>query len=177
MPNSSPDTDAADPLPNEQDKDGIAATIRTELNQDDGIDYDGLARRFGPSALDALRTVLRDPSPQIAAGAASLAGMLEGGSGFPVVEDAARNDESLVRAAAVVTLPTLVEKAERIVDGLLEDEDVAVRGHALRSAARIGTARLRERIAEVADRDPCRDVRELARRLLREPPTPAGRVA
>jgi HEAT repeat protein len=180
-PDASPDAHAVPSKLGEDD--GLADVIRRELDQEDGINYERLARELGPSALNALRTVLDDPRPQIAAGAASLAGMIvggmiEGASGFPVVAEAADNDESLVRAAVAVTLPTLVptqgEQATRLVERLLHDDDIAVRGHALRSAARIGTPSLRERIRDIAAHDPSPDVQELAARLLGEPPQSAG---
>jgi HEAT repeat protein len=171
MTNSSPDADAPDAPPHKRDTDdGLVDAIRSQLDQDDGIDYERLARKLGPSALDALRELLDDPSPQIAAGAASLAGLIEGGSGLPVVAEAAGNDDSLVRSAVALALPTLPEEpATRLVERLLEDHEIPVRGHALRAAARIGTPGLRERIRAIAAQDSSPEVQELAQRLLRDP--------
>jgi hypothetical protein len=170
------DMDAAEALPSKVGRDdGLADHIRTELDRDDGVDYERLARELGPSAVHSLRTVLRESRPRIAAGAASLSGMIEGGRGLPVVDEAAGNDDSLVRSAAAATAIGLpVDPATRIVERLLKDDNIAVRGHALRSAARIGTPRLRARIGVIAARDPSPDIRELAARLLRESPESAG---
>jgi hypothetical protein len=55
------------------------------------------------------------------------------------------------------------------VERLLEDRDVGVRGHAVRSAVAIGTDRLRERVKVLVRDDPSEDLRELAARLLERP--------
>jgi HEAT repeat protein len=175
MSNSSPNADAPNAPPHKRDTDdGLVDAIRSALDQDDGIDYERLARELGPAALNALQELLDDPSPQIAAGAASLAGLLEGGSGLPVVTQAAGNDDSLVRSAVALALPILPrEPATHLVELLLEDHEIPVRGHALRAAARIGTPDLRARIEAIAAQDSSLEVQELAERLLREPPQSA----
>jgi len=49
---------------------------------------------------------------------------------------------------------------------LLGDRDVGVRGHAVRSAVRIGAPVLLEQVRAIAERDPSRALRELADELL-----------
>jgi hypothetical protein len=50
--------------------------IRRELSKDDELDYLGLASDLGPDAIPALRDLVRDEVPRIAASAAYLAGLI-----------------------------------------------------------------------------------------------------
>jgi hypothetical protein len=150
--------------------DPVVDAIRSELDHDDGVDYERLAREFGPSAVEALALVARTSRPRIAAGAVDLAGRIEGGSGLPVVAQGAASEEPVVRVAAAASARRLPEEpASRIVERLLEDDDVGVRGHAVRSAVQIGTPDLLERVRVKAREDPSAALRELAERLLRPP--------
>jgi hypothetical protein len=166
------DEDGADAIRSKgDDGDRLARVIRTELDQDDGVDYDGLARKFGPSAVEALATVVCESRARIAAGAVALAARLDGGGGFPVVAQGAANKDAVVRVAAAASARRLPgELATPIVERLLEDRDVGVRGHAVRSAVRIGTPDLLERVRAKAREDPSPAIRELAAGLL-DPPT------
>lgn len=170
------DEDDADAIRSEgDDGDRLADAIRSELDHDDGIEYKRLAGELGPSAVEALATVVCESRPRIAAGAVGVAGMIEGGSGFPVVAQGAANEDPVVRVAAAASARGLPqEPATPIVERLLKDRDVGVRGHAVRSAVRIGTPRLRERVRVIASRDESPDVRELAERLLDPPDEPAS---
>jgi hypothetical protein len=156
-----PDDDAGDAIRKKGDDDGRAANaIRSALDHDDGVDYDALAREFGPSAVEALATVVRESRPRIAAG-----------RGLPVVARAAGNEDPVVRVAAAASTRRLPPgRATRLVERLLEDGDVGVRGHAVRSAVRIGTPDLLARVRVMAQEDPSPALRELAVRLL-DPPT------
>jgi hypothetical protein len=154
-----------------EDGDRLADAIRDELDQDDGVDYDELARRFGPSAVEALATVVCESGPRTAPGAVALAARLEAGTGFPVVAQGAANEDPVVRVAAAASARRLPEKtATPVVERLLEDRDVGVRGHAVRSAVRIGTPDLLERVRVKEREDPSPAIRELARGVL-HPPT------
>lgn len=148
----------------------LADTIRRDLDRDDGLDYDGLARRFGPWAVEALSTVVCADRPRIAAGAISLAARIEGGAGFPVVAQGSASAHAVVRVAAAASARRLPPApATPIVARLLEDRDVGVRGHAVRSAVRIGAPELLERVRVMAGNDESTALRELAARLL-DPP-------
>jgi HEAT repeat protein len=163
----SPDADAADAIPKLDKADGLADAIEIELDKDDGIDYEGLARKLGPSGVDSLGDVVRESRPRIAAGAVDLAGMIERGGGLSVVAQGAARDDRVVRVAAAAIASRLPEEsATRLVMRLLADDDVGVRGHAVRSAVRIGTDSLRERVEEIAAHDESRAIQELAADLL-----------
>jgi HEAT repeats len=152
------------------DDEGLADTIRRELDRDDGLDYERLARRLGPGAVEALSAVVCASRPRIAAGAVSLAARLEGATGFPVVAQGSANAHPVVRVAAASSARRLpAEPTTPIVLRLLEDRDVGVRGHAIRSAVRIGAPVLVEQVRAIAERDPSLALRELAAELL-DPP-------
>lgn len=152
------------------DSDGLAETIHRELDHDDGIDYDGLARRFGPPAAEALSTVVCASRPRIAAGAVCLAARLEGAVGFPIVAQASVNADPEVRVAAAASARRLpVAPASPIVARLLDDRDVGVRGYAVRTAVLIAAPELLRRVTAIAERDPSPALRELAARLLEQP--------
>ncbi len=156
--------------PTKEGGDRLADAIRLDLDRDDGLDYDGLARRFGPNAVEALGTVVCGDRPRIAAGAVSLAARLEGGAGFPVVAQGSANARPVGRVAAAASARRLPPApATPIVARLLEDRDVGVRGHAVRSAVRIGAPELLERVRVMAGNDESTALRELAARLL-DPP-------
>jgi hypothetical protein len=145
----------------------LADRIRRDLDRDDGLDYDRLAQRLGPWAVEALSTVVCADRPRLAAGAITLAARIEGGAGFPVVAQGSASAHDVVRVAAAASARRMPrELATPIVARLLGDRDVGVRGHAVRSAARIGVPELVERVRAIAERDPSPALRELAAELL-----------
>lgn len=153
----------------------LADRIRRDLDRDDGLDYDGLAQRFGPWAVEALSTVVCADRPRLAAGAITLAARIEGGAGFPVVAQGSASGHEVVRVAAAASARRLPrDLATPIVARLLGDRDVGVRGHAVRSAVRIGVPELVERVRAIAERDPSPGLRELAAELL-DPRTVSAR--
>ena len=120
--------------------------------------------------MEALSTVVCADRPRIAAGAMSLAARIEGGAGFPVVAQGSASPRAVVRVAAAASARRLPPApATPIVARLLEDRDVGVRGHAVRSAVRIGAPELLERVRVMAGNDESTALRELAARLL-DPP-------
>jgi hypothetical protein len=168
-PPSPPQDDAADAIPSKgDDGERLVDAIRNDLDHEDGVNYNRLADRFGPSAVEALLKIVCRSRPRIAGAAVDLAGRIEGG--LPVVAEGAANEDPVVRVSAAAAVRRLPEDpASRLVERLLEDRDVGVRGHAVRSAVAIGTDRLRERVKVLARDDPSEDLRELSARLL-EPP-------
>jgi len=112
---------------------------------------------------------VRESRPRIAAGAVDLAGMIEGGAGLSVVAQGAASDHRVVRVAAGAIARLPEQPATRLVMRLLADGDVGVRGHAVRSAVRIGTDSLRERVREIAMHDESPAIQELAAGLLDRP--------
>jgi HEAT repeat protein len=145
--------------------------IRRELSKDDELDYLGLASDLGPDAIPALRDLVRDEVPRIAASAAYLAGLIAAPASRQVVEEAVQSREAVVRVAAAATLPAL---AGRDVAGmatkLLLDDDVGVRARAVRAAAWFDDRAIRERVRVIAAEDPEPALRELAARILARMP-------
>jgi hypothetical protein len=155
--------------------DPAADDIRRELSKDDGIHYAGLARRLGPSAVEALVELLNDGGSRIAAGAVCLGALLKGGAGLPAVEKGSTHEDPVVRVAAAAVADRLPrEAATPIVRRLLDDRDVGVRVHAVRSAVHLGSPELRELVEIIARDDPSEALQELAARLLERRPDGPG---
>jgi HEAT repeat protein len=146
--------------------------IRRELSKDDELDYLALASDLGPDAIPALRDLVHDEVPRIAASAAYLAGLIAAPASRQVVEEAVESREAVVRVAAAATLPTL---AGRDVTGmakkLLLDDDVGVRARAVRAAAWFDDQAIAERVRVIAADDPEPALRELAARILAKMPS------
>jgi HEAT repeat protein len=146
--------------------------IRRELNQDDQLDYLGLASDLGPDALPALEELVDDDAPRIAASAAYLAGLIAAPASRQVVAKAFGKDHPVVRVAAAATLPTLAGRdVAGLAEKLLRDEDVGVRARAVRSAPWFDDEAVAERVRAIAAADPEPALRDLAARILAKMPS------
>jgi len=141
--------------------------IRRELSKDDELDYLALASDLGPDAIPALRDLVHDEVPRIAASAAYLAGLIAAPASRQVVAGAVENRDAVVRVAAAATLPTLAGRdVAGIARKLLEDDDVGVRARAVRAAASFDDEAIADRVRHIAAEDPEPALRELAARIL-----------
>jgi hypothetical protein len=141
--------------------------IRRELSKDDGLDYLALANDLGPDAIPALRGLVDDDIPRIAASAAYLAGLIAAPGSRRVVEKAVQSRDPVVRVAAAATLPTLAGRGiAGIAKKLLLDQDVGVRARAVRSAPWFDDEAIAQQVRKIAAEDPEPALRELAARIL-----------
>jgi HEAT repeat protein len=141
--------------------------IRRELSKDDGLDYLALASDMGPDAIPALRNLVDDDVPRMAASAAYLAGLIAAPASRQVVEKAVRSGDPVVRVAAAATLPMLAGRGVAgMAKKLLRDQDVGVRARAVRSAPWFDDEAIAERVRAIAAEDPEPALRELAARIL-----------
>jgi hypothetical protein len=145
--------------------------IRRELSKDDGFDYLALASELGPDGIPALRELLRDDVPHIAASAAYLAGLIAAPASREVVEEAVESRDAVVRVAAAATLPMLAGRdVAPVAVKLLQDDDVGVRARAVRAATWFDDEAVVARVRVIAAEDRVPALRELAARILERLP-------
>jgi HEAT repeat protein len=145
--------------------------IRRELSKDDELDYLGLASDLGPDAIPALRDLVRDEVPRIAASAAYLAGLIAAPASREVVEEAVESRDAVVRVAAAATLPMLAGRdVAPVAVKLLQDDDVGVRARAVRAATWFDDEAVVARVRVIAAEDRVPALRELAARILERLP-------
>ena len=138
--------------------------LRAQLEREEP-DYDAAAR-LGPSALPVLEQLIQGEDPLLAAKAAYLASLIPGPGREAVLHAAANSAEPTVRVAAAAGLRNLSEgEAAVVADGLMGDDDVGVRRQVLQSVAGSSSARIADRVRQIAERDPDDGLRRMATEL------------
>jgi hypothetical protein len=142
----------------------------------DEVDYGLVAHHVGAEALPLLPDLIDGDRPDIAAKAASLAGMLSGPGRSTALEHAARSPHPTVRIAAAAAAQQVdADEAERLVPLLLVDDEAAVRKLAVRAAAPVaGAPPVRTALDRVAADDPVIALRDAVAHLPGRTTRPAG---
>jgi hypothetical protein len=113
--------------------------------------YEESAARLGPEALPLLEEVIREGDPMLASKAVYLAAMIGGGKSAGVLSEVARSGEVVLRVAAAGAARHLgPEHAERILDELVDDDDVGVQKVAVRSIQEVPTKKLLAKVGALA---------------------------
>ena len=123
--------------------------VRRALDPDE-VDY-AAAADLGDEALPHLRTLVETGDPGIAAKAAYLAGLINGSHSESVVALAASHADARVRASAASAASHLDDQAtERVLEGLVLDEDAGVQKLALNSVPAQPSQNMRSQVQRVS---------------------------
>lgn len=141
------------------------AEVRAELDPDEP-NY-ARAALLGEGALPHLGWLVVNALPLLASKATHLAGLIGGAAALPILEEASRSGEPVVRAAAAAVLGQADGiDVQPLLGELLGDADVSVRKLSLEAAVQRGLVGMRQRVAEVAASDPELQLRTHAQELL-----------
>jgi hypothetical protein len=123
--------------------------VRRALDPDE-VDYPAAAA-LGDEALPHLRTLVETGDPGIAAKAAYLAGLINGGPSESIVALAASHADARVRASAASAASHLDDQAtERVLTDLVLDEDAGVQKLALGSVPAQPSQSMRSQVQRVS---------------------------
>jgi len=123
--------------------------VRRALDPDE-VDYPAAAA-LGEEALPHLRTLVETGDPGIAAKAAYLAGLINGGPSESIVALAASHADARVRASAASAASHLDDQAtERVLTDLVLDEDAGVQKLALSSVPAQPSPSMRSQVQRVS---------------------------
>jgi len=123
--------------------------VRRALDPDE-VDYPAAAA-LGEEALPHLRTLVETGDPGIAAKAAYLAGLINGGPSESIVALAASHADARVRASAASAASHLDDQAtERVLEDLVLDEDAGVQKLALSSVPAQPSPSMRSQVQRVS---------------------------
>lgn len=139
--------------------------VRRALDPDE-VDY-AAASQLGAEALPFLMELVQGEDPGMAAKAAYLAAVLEGGLSEQVVAVAAASSDARIRVAAANAASMLApEPASRVLDTLLLDDDAGVQKLALRSVSAGLSPDLLDKIREVSVNGSSQGLRDVADRAM-----------
>lgn len=137
-------------------------------------DFDFLAS-FGDNILPALEELLAGDDELIAQRAVYVAGLLEGGAGLALLEDAVQDPRATVRVAVAGAVrsrsiakdleanrPPIASGLSRIISRLLSDEDSSVRRWAAKSAGSLRLNSVQVNLEKIASDDSEQFVRAAA---------------
>jgi len=124
------------------------------------------AARLGPEALPHLMRLVEENDPELASGAAYLAGLIDGEQSLAVVEKAARSPHSEVRVAAASALGLLHEPPVSLFIHLLDDDYIGTRKYALKSLKSHSPIGVRAKVEDIANNDPDVGLRQLANQII-----------
>ena len=128
------------------------------------------AARLGPEALPHLETLIQGENLNLAAKAASLAGIINASQSAEVLELAARHPEPVVRVAAAASAKNLSHMPTSLAMALLTDPDAGVRKWTLKSLEVQHPEGIRGRVEEIIRDDPDSGLRERARQIIDQLP-------
>ncbi|SFN98430.1 HEAT repeat-containing protein [Nitrosospira briensis] len=151
------------------------STIQLQrLLSSDEPNYTALAR-FGPKILPYLDQFVRGPDSDLAAKAASLAGMINHDDAVRVLQRAAKSPSATVRLAAASAALNLQRPAvSGVLVTLLGDRDPGVRKFAIKSAATRQNPALIARMRSLSEKDPVPSNRMLAKNIISKKGTVLG---
>src|SRR5690349_21998843 len=122
-------------------------SVRRALQQEE-INYPELAHELGPAAIPCLQTIVSGDDVLLASKAAYVAGLIQDPASAALVAGAAKSGSPAVRVAAAATSQHLAAAdAEDVLLSLLDDGDVGVRKHALRSVPHGASRKLKDKVA------------------------------
>jgi hypothetical protein len=141
------------------------AEVRRALDPDE-VDY-AAAAALGDDALPHLNALVETGDPGIAAKAAYLAGLINGGSSEAIVARAATHSDARVRASAASTASNLdAEATERVITDLVLDDDVGVQKFALESVPAQPSQNMRSQVLRASQSAPHASLRQKASDVL-----------
>ncbi|MGD9850478.1 MAG: HEAT repeat domain-containing protein [Nitrospirales bacterium] len=130
----------------------MAVTMKTlkALLEPEEPDYEA-GKKLGKAALPLLKKLASQKDTMLASKAVCLAGMIGGEESLPTIEQASRHTDITIRVAAAYAVQHLKKGlADKVLTRLLKDKDIGVQKLAIRSAAKSGSAQLRENILQLS---------------------------
>lgn len=144
------------------------AEVRRALDPDE-VDY-AAAAGLGEDALPHLHALVETGDPGMAAKAAYLAGLINGGDSEAVVALAAAHEDARVRASAASAASNLEAAAtERVIADLVLDDDAGVQKLALRSVPAQLSQSMRSKVQRAKETAPHASLRQIASDALNRP--------
>ena len=137
------------------------AEVRRALDPDE-VNYVA-ATTLGADALPHLQVLVETGDPGMAAKATYLAGLISGSGSEAVVALAAIHSDARVRASAASSASNLEAAAtERVLAGLVLDDDAGVQKLALRSVPAQLSANMRSKVQRAQETAPHASLRQIA---------------
>ena len=130
-------------------------------------DYESMAARFGPAALQHLAQLARATDPDIGPKAIYLAALVKGPEAVKILDEATRNQDPRWRVAAAAACADLdAGDADKILGQLIGDQDPHVRQAAVESTPLQPSPALEAELTKIVTLDSESWVRDEARRVL-----------
>ena len=149
----------------------MPVTMEQVVNQLDRDEPDyGQAARLGSDALPHVMALIQGDNPDLAAKAASLAGLINVDQSAAVLERAAQHSEPVVRVAAAAAAKHLTSIPASLVMDLLNDSDAGVRKWTLKTLELHHPAGIKRRVEEIMNDDPDVGLRDRARQIVNKLP-------
>lgn len=149
----------------------MAVTMEQVVNQLDRDEPEyGQAAQLGAEALPHLITLVQVGNSDLAAKAASLAGIIDAPESVDVLEIAARHPEPVVRVAAAASAKHLTNLPTSLAMDLLNDSDAGVRKWGLKALEAHRPAGIKTRVEDIVANDPDAGLRERARQIVNQLP-------
>ena len=142
--------------------------VKAQLDQDE-TDYEAAAK-LGPDALPHLLRLVQDGDPGMASKATYLAATIDGDQSLPVIEQAAKSANPMIRVAAAGALSRLQRVPDALARALLDDGDAGIRHLSLQALEIHLPAGFKAKVEEMRQRDPDGAIRAIAADLVNRLP-------
>ncbi len=134
----------------------------------DEPDYPEIVARLSKDDIPLLNELAVDPNPAIATKAISCLGFMNDDRAFAGVEKAAKSSNPVLRVAASHALRNMSSRpaAEKILDKLLDDDDIGVKKFALKTVEASKFSGLKEKVRQMHAKEPNEHLKTLSKQVM-----------
>lgn len=134
----------------------------------DEPDYQEIVARLTKDDIPLLNELATDPNPAIATKAISCLGFMNDERAMAGVEKAAKSGNPVLRVAASHALRnmTSMPAAERILDQLLDDNDIGVKKFALKTVEASRLSNLKEKVRQLHSKESNEQLKSLSKQVM-----------
>lgn len=134
----------------------------------DEPDYPEIVARLSKDDIPLLNELATDPNPAIATKAISCLGFMNDERAMIGVEKAAKSSNPVLRVAASHALRNMssMPAAERVLDKLLDDDDIGVKKFALKTVEASKFSGLKEKVRQMHSKESNEHIKNLSKQVM-----------
>jgi HEAT repeat protein len=134
----------------------------------DEPDYPEIVAKLSKDDIPILTELAQDPNLAIATKAISCLGFMNDDRAFAGVEKAAKSNNPVLRVAATHALRNMTSRpaTEKLLDKLLDDDDIGVKKYALKTVEASKLSNLKEKVKQMHSKETNEHIKNLSKQVM-----------
>jgi HEAT repeat protein len=134
----------------------------------DEPDYPEIVAKLTKDDIPILAELAQDPNLAIATKAISCLGFMNDDRAFAGVEKAAKSNDPVLRVAATHALRNMTSRpaTEKLLDKLLDDDDIGVKKFALKTVEASKLSNLKEKVKQMHSKETNEHIKNLSKQVM-----------